>query len=123
MAGACAREQVDDMVDVEGARALARGLTSLAAAAEAAFERRDRAAAAAVRSWTGPLGLELARRTASEAEEGREVVAELRAEAAGWRAAAARAEEGTAAGGGSYSTAAGGGSGSTAGGGRSGGLW
>lgn len=103
---------VDDMVDTEGARALARGLTSLAAAAEAAFERRDRAAAAATRGWTGPLGLELARRTASEAEEGREVVAELRAEAAGWLAAAARAEDGPAAG-----------AGTAAGGGRSGGLW
>jgi len=82
------------MVDLEGARALARGLTSLAAAAEAAFERRDRAAAAAVRGWTGPLGLELARRTAAEAEEGRAVVAELRAEAAGWFGVAARAEDG-----------------------------
>lgn len=82
------------MVDLDGARALARGLNSLAAAAEAAFERRDRAAAAAVRGWSGPLGLELARRTAAEAEEGREVVAGLRAEAAGWLAAAARAEDG-----------------------------
>ncbi|MDH4076347.1 MAG: hypothetical protein OEY41_16050 [Acidimicrobiia bacterium] len=82
------------MVDVEGARALARGLSSLAAAVEAAFERRDRAAAAAVRSWTGPLGLELARRTAAEAEDGRAIVAELRAEAAGWLTAAARAEDG-----------------------------
>lgn len=82
------------MVDLEGARALARGLTSLAAAAEAAFERRERAAAAAVRAWSGPLGLELARRTTAEAEEGRAVVADLRAEAAGWLAAAARAEEG-----------------------------
>ncbi len=100
------------MADIEGARALARGLTSLAAAAEAAFERRDRAAAAAVRGWTGPLGLELARRTASEADEGREVVAELRAEAAGWLAAAAHAEDGTATGGSTPT-----------GGGRSGGLW
>lgn len=115
------------MVDTEGARALARGLTSLAAAAEAAFERRDRVAAAAVRGWTGPLGLELARRTAAEAEEGREVVAELRAEAAGWLAAAARAEDGTAAGDGGESTAVGDGGdeadGSATGGGRSGGLW
>lgn len=87
------------MVDLEGARALARGLTSLAAAAEAAFERRERAAAAAVRGWSGPLGLELARRSAEEAEDGREIVAELRAEAAGWLAAAAQAENGTPAGG------------------------
>ncbi|MEZ5409628.1 MAG: hypothetical protein R2761_16485 [Acidimicrobiales bacterium] len=87
------------MVDVEGARALARGLTSLAAAAEAAFERRERAASAAVRSWTGPLGLELARRTGTEAEDGRAIVAELRAEAAGWLAAAAQAEDGPLVGG------------------------
>lgn len=87
------------MVDLEGARALARGLTSLAAAAEAAFDRRDRAAAAAVKGWSGPLGLELARRTAVEAEDGREIVAELRAEAAAWLAAASRAEAGRAVGG------------------------
>lgn len=82
------------MVDLEGARALARGLTSLAAAAEAAFERRERAASAAVRGWSGPLGLELARRATAEAEDGRAVLADLRAEAAGWLAAAAQAEEG-----------------------------
>lgn len=111
------------MVDLEGARALARGLTSLAAAAEAAFDRRDRAAAAAVKGWSGPLGLELARRTAVEAEDGREIVAELRAEAAGWLAAASRAETDAARGGVDGGTAGSGAGGSEAGGGRSGGPW
>lgn len=121
------------MVDVEGARALSRGLSSLAAAAEAAFERRDRAAGAAARGWTGPLGRELARRTASEAAHGREVVAALRSEAAGWlRVADAAADvadrttdgaDAAAAGG---PEAAGGGvgaGGGPAGGGRSWGRW
>ncbi len=123
------------MVDLEGARALARGLTSLAAAAEAAFDRRDRAAAAAVKGWSGPLGLELARRTAVEAEDGREIVAELRAEAAAWLAAASRAEVGRAVGGVDGTSASGGegdaaasGSGSAempaaTGGGTAGGPW
>lgn len=114
------------MVDLEGARALARGLTSLAAAAEAAFDRRDRAAAAAVKGWSGPLGLELARRTAVEAEDGREIVAELRAEAAAWLAAASRAEAGSAVGAvdGSAGDGAGGVDGPAAtGGGTAGGPW
>lgn len=109
------------MVDVEGARALSRGLISLAAAAEAAFERRDRAAGAAARGWTGPLGRELARRTASEAAQGREVVAALRSEAAGWLRAADAAEAAAAD---AVAGASGAGAdGGPAGGGRSGGSW
>jgi hypothetical protein len=89
--GATADAEGEVVFDFEGALAVARGLRSLAAAAEAAFDRRDRAAAEAAGRWAGPMGSDFERLTRSEADRCREVVSALRAEADAWASSAVAA--------------------------------